>query len=247
MNLEGKSVVVTGAGSGMAGSGMGEATAVAYAERGAKVLAADIDADAARRVVDAIREAGGTAVVHQVDLRHRDEVNGMIDAALDHFGTIDILANVAGIYPHVPIEDMTEEFFDNVLAVDLKGPLFACQAAVRHMKKGAGGAIVNVAAKAALVALGRSVALEGGPSIRVNSVLPGPTRHVGIESRRRSGEVGRPGPTSTPLGSNEIKLPLLDRSLYAEEIADVIVWASSDAARAVNGALFRVDGGYFIL
>jgi NAD(P)-dependent dehydrogenase (short-subunit alcohol dehydrogenase family) len=236
MGFEGKSVVVTGA-----GAGMGEATAVAYATRGAKVLAADIDTDAAGRVVETIRQAGGTAVLHEVDLRRRDEVFGMVDAAVDHFGAIDILANVAGIYPHVPVEDMTEEFWDNVLAVDLKGPLFACQAAVRHMKSGSGGAIVNVAsgagfyaipglaaygaAKAALVSLGRSVALEAGPTIRVNTVLPGPTRK----------------------GGTGLAVPLLGRSLQPEEIADVILWASSDAARAVNGALFRVDGAHFIL
>jgi NAD(P)-dependent dehydrogenase (short-subunit alcohol dehydrogenase family) len=238
--------VVTGA-----GAGMGEATAMAYAKRGARVLAADIDADAAGRVVKTIQGAGGTAVLHEVDLRHKDEVYGMIDAAVDQFDGIDILANVAGIYPSTPVEEMTEEFWDNVLAVDLKGPLFACQAAVRQMKARSGGAIVNVAsgaafyairglaaygaAKAALVSLTRSVALEAGPSIRVNTVLPGPTRTGGTGSNRPGGPVA------------EMKLPLLGRMLDSEEIADVIVWASSDAAGAVNGALFRVDGGHFIL
>ena len=239
MSFEGKSVVVMGA-----GAGMGQATAKEYGRRGAKVVVADIDAPAANRVVDAIRSEGGTAEAHEMDLRKRKDVFGTIDAAVELFGGLDILANVGAVYPNASVDQMSEEFWDDVLGVDLKGPLFACQAAVPHLKK-SGGVIVNVssgaafyaipglaaysAAKAGLVALGRVVALEAGPSIRLNTVLPGPTLTQGAQAVAG------------------FALPLLGRPLDPQEIADVIVWVSSDAASALNGALLRVDAGHMIL
>jgi 3-oxoacyl-[acyl-carrier protein] reductase len=237
MSFEGKSVVVTGA-----GAGMGEATALEYGKQGAKVLVADIDEDAASRTAESIRRGGGTAEPHQMDLRRKDDVYAMVDATVDHFGGLDVLANVGAIYPHSKVEEMTEELWDNVFAVDLKGPLFACQAALPHLKKSK-GVIVNVAsgaafygipglaaysaAKAGLIAFARVLAIEAGPSIRINTVVPGPTRTQGSKG-------------SPPV-------PLYGRALDPKDIADVIVWVSSDAASAVNGALFRVDGGYMML
>jgi NAD(P)-dependent dehydrogenase (short-subunit alcohol dehydrogenase family) len=239
MSLAGRSVVVTGA-----GAGIGEATALAYGKQGSKVLVADINAETAGQTVSAIRNGGGIAEVHHMDLRRREDVFAMIEAAIDHFGRLDILANVGAIYPTSSLEEMTEAFWDDVLAVDLKGPLFACQAALPHMKKD-GGVIVNVAsgaafygipglaaysaAKAGLVALARVVALEAGTSVRVNTVVPGPTATSNMQPRP------------------EIANPLLGRVLEASEIADVIVWVSSDAASVVNGALLRVDGGFMML
>ena len=235
--FSGKGVIVVGA-----GSGMGEATALEFGRQGASVLAADLDADAAARTVEAIRSAGGTAEAHRVDVRRRDEVFAMVDAAVERFGALDVLANVAAVYPTCPVEELTEQQWDDVFAVDLKGPLFACQAAVPQMKE-RGGAIVNVAsgaafypiaglaaysaAKAGLVALGRVVAIEAGPQVRVNTVVP--------------------GPTSTPGTSTPNRDPSIQRWLEPAEIADVIVWVSSDTAGAVNGALLRVDGGHYML
>jgi NAD(P)-dependent dehydrogenase (short-subunit alcohol dehydrogenase family) len=239
MSFEGKSVVVMGS-----GAGMGEATAKEYGRRGAKVLVADIDASAANRVAEAIRGEGGTAEAHEMDLRSRADVFGTIDKAVGLFGGLNVLANVGAIYPNAMLDEMTEEFFDDMLAVDVKGPLFGCQAALPHLKK-THGAIVNVAsgaafyaipglaaysaAKAALVALGRSVALEAGPTVRLNTVLPGPTLTQGAQAVAG------------------FELPLLGRPLDPQEIADVIVWVSSDDASAVNGALLRVDAGHQIL
>jgi NAD(P)-dependent dehydrogenase (short-subunit alcohol dehydrogenase family) len=239
MNLDGKSVVVTGA-----GSGMGKAAALEYGRRGSNVLVADLDEETATQTATAIREAGGTAECFQMDLRRKSDIHGMVSAAVERFGRLDVLANVAAVYPHCPVEDMTEEFWDNVFAIDLKGQLFACQAALPHLKE-SHGVIVNVAsgaafyaipglaaygaAKAGLVALSRAIALEARPDVRINTVLPGPTA-----SHDLSGEFPNPP-------------PLLGRRLYPEEIADVIVWVSSDEASAVNGALLRVDAGYMML
>jgi pteridine reductase len=184
MSFQGRSVVVVGA-----GSAVGEAVALAFTRLGASVLDADVD------------------------------------TAIERFGALDVLVNVTALSPNCPVEELTEKQWDDVFAVELKGPLFACQAAVPHMKE-RGGAIVNVvsgaafspvaglaasgAAQAGLVALGRVVAIEAGPQVRVNTVV--------VE------------PTTEPA-----------------EIADVIVWVASDAALAVNGALLRVDGGHSML
>jgi NAD(P)-dependent dehydrogenase (short-subunit alcohol dehydrogenase family) len=240
MSLAGRSVVVIGA-----GAGIGEATAVAYGKQGALVLVADIDGDAAQDTAAVIQTGGGTAQAHRMDFRRRSDVFGTIAAAVDRFGRLDVLANVGAIYPAVSFEEMTEELWDDVFAVDLKGPMFACQAALPHMKE-SGGVIINVAsgaafhglpglaaysaAKAGLVALTRVVALEGGRNVRVNTVVPGPTATQGMQH-------------DIP----QIANPLLGRRLEPVEIADVIVWVSSDAAAVVNGALVRVDGGFMML
>ena len=256
MPFEGKSVVVVGA-----ASGMGKAAALEYGRRGANVLAADLDGAMAQDVVNAIRAAGGKAESYQFDLRSRSEVEKMISAAVDCFGGIDVLANVGAIYPRALVAEMEEDFWDNVFAVDLKGPLFCMQAAIPHLKKRSGN-IVNVAsgaafyaipglaaygsAKAGLVALGRVVALECSPHVRVNTVVPGPTMTPGVEaggirsvSRSEKDSALPNTPSSDP--------STIGRWLDPSEIADVIVWVSSDKATAVNGALLRVDGGHVML
>jgi 3-oxoacyl-[acyl-carrier protein] reductase len=244
MSIADKRVVVTGA-----GSGMGEATAHAFARLGAGVLVADLDGEAAARTVDAIRQDGGKAEAHRMDLRRRDDVFGMVDAAVGRFGGVDVLVNAAGTYPVAPVTETSEELWDEVFAVDLKGPLFACQAVLPHMEQG-GGTIVNVAsgaafygirglaaysaAKAGLVALSRVVALEAGHGVRVNTVVPGPTATPGTQPL----EV----PPDPPPG-----MPKIPRWLDPAEVADVIVWVASDEASSVNGALVRVDGGHYML
>jgi 3-oxoacyl-[acyl-carrier protein] reductase len=249
MGFENKSVIVTGA-----GSGIGEATALEYGKRGATVLVADLNADSAARTVDAIRRSGGTAEAHEFDLRKREEVAAMVSAAVEHFGGVDILANVAAIYPNCRFEAMTEEFWDNLFGVDLKGPLFAMQAALPHLKE-RGGNIVNVAsgaafypiqglaaygaAKAALVALGRVVALESAPKVRVNTVIPGPTASAGTSLSR--------GPNTQRHPATAKEAATIQRWLNPAEIADVIVWVSSDEAGAVNGALLRVAATHHML
>lgn len=253
MSLEGKSVIVVGA-----GAGMGEATALKYGRRGAEVLVTDVNGAAATAVAEAIRDDGGTAEPYEFDLRDRGQVADMVEAAVSHFGGLDVLAIVGAIYQNRTVGEMEEEFWDNMFQVDLKGPLYAIQAALPHMRE-SGGAIVTVttgaafypivglsaygAAKAGLVALGRVLALEENPKIRVNTVVPGPTMTEGVRTR--------PEPTKAVAETrqkNDYRSQLSSfRWLEPEEIADVIVWVSSDEASAVNGAIFRVDAGHYML
>jgi NAD(P)-dependent dehydrogenase (short-subunit alcohol dehydrogenase family) len=258
MRFEGKSVIVVGA-----GSGMGEAAALEYGRRGASVLVADLNDGGAKRVVDVIRGVGGTAEPFQFDLRNRSEVAAMVAAAVDLFGGVDVLANVGAIYPNARFSEMTEEFWDNVLGVDLKGPLFTMQAALPHLKERAGN-IVNVAsgaafyaipglaaysaAKAGLAALGRVVALESSPTVRVNTVVPGPTLTGGVQAGRaaraeREARERDSGRAATPSSGTATTA----RWLAPSEVAAAIVWLSSEGAAAVNGALLRVDAGHVML
>ena len=245
MRFSGKAVVVTGA-----GAGMGRATALHYAREGARVLTADIDEGTAGKTAEEIRKAGGEATPHQVDVSAPEEARAMVQAAVRAFGRIDVLANVAGIYPSLPIDQVTEEHWDLVLGVDLKGPFFAAQAAVAQMKaQGDGGVIVNVAsgaafhpypglaaysaAKGGLVAVSRTLAAEAAPyGIRVNTVVPGPTATPGLKARRAADP-----------GSGDA----ISSVMTPEQIAETILWCSSDAAGMVNGALLRVDGGHRML
>lgn len=247
MSFDDKSVIVTGG-----GSGMGRASAIMFAERGASVLVADINGDAAQQTVDTIERAGGTAVAHAFDLREREGAFGLVQTAVDRFGGLDVLANVGGISQNRSVDEMDVEFWQNMQDVNARGNLFTMQAAVAPLRE-TRGSIVNVASgaafyaipglaaygasKAALVAVGRAVAQENAPLIRVNTIAPGPTQTAMAASK----------PTAAVAAARAKVDQAVGRWLDPTEIADVIVWVSSEAARAVNGAILRVDGGHRML
>jgi NAD(P)-dependent dehydrogenase (short-subunit alcohol dehydrogenase family) len=238
--FEGKTVVVTGA-----ASGIGLATAERFGSEGARVVIADRDAEHAHAAVDPVKKAGAPDVLVAVcDVSDQAQVAACVQATLSRFGALDALVNNAGLMTFKSIVDLTADDWHRVLAVDLLGAFFFVQEAFRHMRKG--GAIVNVAsihaveteplvapyaaAKAALVSLTRSAALEARPrGLRVNAVLPGavdtpmlwdnPNVKAGIEVIDRA-DVGAPA-----------------------DIASAIAFLASDDARFVHGAALVVDGG----
>lgn len=247
-HLLGKVVIVSGA-----GSGIGEAAAIAFAHAGAKVVLVGRSLDPLRSTEQRIAEAGGHTLVVTADMSVERDVERLVSTTLDKFGRLDCAFNNAGIQgPQKPIVEMTEKDFDAVIATNLKGVWLAMKHELRVMTKaGAGGAIVNTssflstaastgssaysASKAGVDALIRSVALEVGPlGIRVNNINPGV---IDTPMLRAHGDEIR-----GPLGERAA----LKRLGTPEDIANAAVWLCTDGASFITGQSILVDGGFTI-
>jgi NAD(P)-dependent dehydrogenase (short-subunit alcohol dehydrogenase family) len=240
--FKGQSVIVTGG-----GSGIGAATAHAFAREGASVTVADLHEDNAKAVASAIEKEGGHALPFVVDVSDEDRMAEMISETAKAFGGLDVVVNNAGIgEDFVPIDERTSAAWDRVIAVNLTSAFYATKYAAGYWKKeGRGGVIVNVAsilgvvgfahapaytaAKHGLVGLTKASALELAPAgIRVVSVNPAFIRTPLIE------------------GMEEAVLPLhpIGRLGESEEVASMILYLSSAEAGFLTGATYMVDGGY---
>ena len=249
--LDGKAALITGA-----GNGIGRATALLFAQEGARVAAADLNLDGAQETAAAIRESGGEAIALAVEVVEAEQVEAMLDAAVEAFGRIDCAFNNAGIGPanigHYGrrTHEWTEEGFDRMIAVDLKGVWLCMKGEIERMKGDeGGGAIVNtssvagllglpggsgyVAAKHAVSGLTRTAGIEyASDRIRVNAVCPGYiTTDMTREVRARRG--------------NELMNRVPARRMgEAQEIAEMVCWLCSDRSSYVTGVTYNVDGGY---
>ncbi|HAP94080.1 MAG TPA: beta-ketoacyl-ACP reductase [Desulfotomaculum sp.] len=229
------------------GSGIGEGVAKKMAQNGAKVVVVDIDSSKVGRVVGEIKAEGGEAIGIASDITKKAEVDAMFKQVIDTFGGIDILVNNAGIGRDKSILKMSEEDWDSVLDVNLKGMFLCCQAAISHMREKKYGRIVNIssrawlgwagqanysASKGGVVSLTRTLALElGRHGITVNCIAPGIIKtalwdSVPEQARERLLKIQPTGVIGTP-----------------NDIARTIMFFAGDQAGYITGQTIFVCGG----
>jgi NAD(P)-dependent dehydrogenase (short-subunit alcohol dehydrogenase family) len=246
--LKDQVALVTGA-----SSGIGRATALTFAREGASVAVVDVNADAGRETVDMIETAGGKASFVRADVARAAEVDAMVAEVVRTYGRLDCAFNNAGIgSTGVPLHEESEDEFDLVLSINLRGVWLSMKREIVQMLQQGGGAIVNtasvagliglrgsssyVAAKHGVVGLTRTAALElADKNIRVNAVCPGLVR-TPLVGR---GIARMPGREAMLLANEPV-------GRYAEppEIAEAVLWLCSDAASFVTGHPMVVDGGW---
>lgn len=249
MKLNGKVAVVTGA-----ASGMGKAIAERYAQEGAKVIVADYNFEGAEKVVQEIVANGGTAVAVKTNVAQREDVENMIDTAVNEYGTLDILVNNAGIMDGFePVGEIADEKWNRVLEVNLNGVMYAMRKAIPIFLNKGQGIIINVAStggfsgahagaayaasKHAVIGLTKNTGfMYAKEGIRCNAIAPGAVETniaAGITNVSEFG-MGRAGLTHG----------LSPRSGKPEEIAQAALFLASDESSFVNGAVLTVDGGW---
>ena len=254
MRLADKVAIVTGS-----GRGIGKAIARKFAQEKAKVLIVDMDADTAEATAEEIRKAGGQARWRKVDVAREAEVRDTVAFALKEFGQIDILVNNAGIVQAAPFLELTEQDWDAILSVNLKGVVFCTKAVVAEMMKRKSGKIINIASRAgkvgvahmasycaskfAVVGLTQSNAMEFAPHITVNAICPGIVMtymwekylpiHLGKARGLSPEEMRRSRISSIPMG----------RPQYPEDVAKVALFLASSDADYITGQAIMDSGG----
>jgi NAD(P)-dependent dehydrogenase (short-subunit alcohol dehydrogenase family) len=245
-DLDGKVALVTGG-----SRGLGREMALGFARAGADVAIASRKLDGCEAVAAEIEAMGRRAFARACHVGRWDELPGLVDDVYARLGSIDILVNNAGMSPLYPsLEEISEELFDKVVGVNLKGPFRLAALVGSRMAKGDGGAILNIsstaavrpspgaepygAAKAGLNALTRSLAFAYGPKVRVNCIMAGPfftdvSKHWDMESFQRR--------AATDIA--------LERGGDPSEIVGAALYLCSDAARFTTGAILAVDGGSY--
>jgi NAD(P)-dependent dehydrogenase (short-subunit alcohol dehydrogenase family) len=251
--MEGKVALVTGG-----SSGIGRASAIAFARNGARVIVADINVEGGQETEQIIKQAGGSAMFIRTDVTRASEVAEVINRAIEKYGRLDYAHNNAGILLHgvnAQTTECTEEDWDRVISINLKGVWLCLKYEIPQMIKQGSGAIVNTSSIAGLVALENSAAYNASKhgvvgltraaaleyaraGIRVNAVCPAfiNTPMIGQETESESQELVKFIQTEMPMA----------RRGRPEEVAEAVVWLCSDAASFITGHTLAVDGGWVI-
>jgi NAD(P)-dependent dehydrogenase (short-subunit alcohol dehydrogenase family) len=247
--LGGKVALITGS-----GSGMGRATAVLFAKEGAKIVAVDWMVKEGEETVKMIEEAGGEAIFVRANVAESADVQRMVRTAVDTFGRLDILFNNAAVLGELrPIVELTEEEWDRVLDIDLKGVFLGMKYGIHEMLESGGGVIINNAssagvrassrmsaygsAKAGVIHLTKVAALEyATQNIRVNCIVPAAIRPSGLGGALPKGK-------EEEILKQVVQGVPMQRTGKPEEIAQVVLFLASDESSFVTGAALYVDGG----
>ena len=244
LDFSGKVALVTGG-----SRGMGREMALALAKRGADVIITSRKADACEAVAGEIEALGQRALAYGAHVAKWDELDGLVDAAYSQFGKVDILINNAGMSPLYPkLTDVTEELFDKVVGVNLKGPFRLMALVGERMAEGDGGSIINIsstaslnpspnsepygAAKSGLNALTRSFAFAYGPKVRVNCVVAGPFLT----------DIAKAWDMEAFEADAKNRLAL-QRGGQPDEIVGAALYLASASSAFTTGTTIRVDGG----
>jgi 3-oxoacyl-[acyl-carrier protein] reductase len=246
MRVKDKVVIITGG-----GSGIGKETGLLFAKEGAKVVVADVNEKAGTETVDTIKTSGGEALFAKLDVSNREQTKQVVKDTIAKYGRIDVLINNAGIIQDALLVKMTEDQWDKVIDINLKGPFNCIQAVAEQMINQGSGVILNIsslvalygnvgqtnyaATKAGLIGMTKTLAKElGKKGIRVNAIAPG--------------FIYTPMTATVPekiLDMMKEKTPL-KRLGTPGDIANALLFLSSDEASFINGAVISVDGGLLL-
>jgi 3-oxoacyl-[acyl-carrier protein] reductase len=252
MQLENKTAIITGA-----RRGMGRTHALALVKEGAKVVVSDISVEDCQKVVDEIKELGGEAMAVKCDVTKKQDIEDVVKQAISKFKRIDILVNNAGILQFKPFLELTEQDWDKMLAINLKGYFLCAQACAKEMAKQKSGVIVNIssiamgqvgvgfsqivhycAAKGGITAMTEAMALELSPfNIRVNAIAPG-----AIDTPMAAATKQDPKALEGTLA----RIPM-HRMGNPEEVSNAVVFLASDKSSYMTGSVVVVDGGYLAM
>ena len=264
MRLKEKIAVVIGAGQSPGeGIGNGRATVLRFAQEGARILAVDRDLAAAEETAALARQVGGECVPFAADVTHEAALAAAIAEAERRWGRIDILHNNVGVSiagGDKPLLELTEETFDRVSAINLRGTIMACKHALPVMRRQRSGVIINIssiaarentyplvaykATKAAMIAFTEQLALHNAPyGIRANCILPGLIdTPMAVDTRARAGNRSR----AEVAADRHARVPLRGRMGTGWDVANAALFLASDEAQFINGVALPVDGGQLV-
>jgi 3-oxoacyl-[acyl-carrier protein] reductase len=254
-DLSGRVAVITGG-----ASGIGAATGDLLAGVGAAVVVADLNADGAEATASKLRDAGAKAIGVATDVTKRADVAALVQRAVEEFGRLDIMCNIAGaMFPGL-IEDLDDDTIDRGIALNLKGVLYGTQYAIKAMKETGGGSIINVSSaaidhpypgigvyaftKAGVAMLTMTAAIEAGPyGIRVNSIAPGTTVTPFTTWRLNNDDGSVNAAAMEAFLEQQRGMSPMQIVGEAADQAHIILYLASDAAKFATGNIFRVNGG----